>query len=293
MPRAFQERIDCFVPSLPAISGELVSACEISAVPPLSDLDCPSKIDIPPIVIPPPSFNFGCYKPTMTVHMGYNTCSLVGSERIRTSITHDVPKSLHAGVVGISTCPTSGASATVDFPNMAETGFCEPHFNIDLNLPCVSVKLSGDGGYWLPPDWVGGVLVRGGKTIVVTASSVTENCDYRFEIAFGLNCPQISGDTGTVYAGTELKIKTFVLPDYTSSLCSYDIWTDLTLGINACFNVICSVSLDGGNVLHVWQRALQFQAGVLMDVGDCTEITGTTPGPTPDCPEAPQDPDAG
>lgn len=100
MSRAFPPRSGCPVPDIPAIVGNLVVSCNVSDPP----APC---IRFPDILLPfPPSFDYGCYEPSVSVIVQ--------------------PASV-----------TPNLQVVLDYPKSAETSVCNPRFNFKIKFPSV------------------------------------------------------------------------------------------------------------------------------------------------------------
>lgn len=235
MGNAFPYRSDCPVPSVEAITGDLVSSCSIDSAD--EPTFCFPFERVP--LVPPPSADFGCYG-ISTINAGahYNNCLVtadldlnIGPGPLGPNIAGNLLAALGSDVLrsAIDECSRFVFEADVTYPNFNETGFCEPVFNFDLGIPCPPIKMDADNPAF-DPQTEPGIKVTGGKTIIITNSSVSMDCSYDFHIA-------------------------------------------LNLGIDASFCFVCDVSLVSSSSLVVKKRCIQFKKGVLMGFNDCVVQT--------------------
>jgi hypothetical protein len=272
MSNAFPEHSDCPVPSIEAIEGSLVSSCQIDDAP-YPEFCFPFQ-DIP--LIPPPSFDFGCYPLGIVTGSGhYNNCLVVaqlefviGEGPLGPNIAGNLLAALGSDVIksAIAECSEFHFSGGVTYPNFAETGYCEPNFNFDFGIPCIPIKQATAGKF---VQWQGPMkfAVTGGRTMTITNTQIDMPCDYNFSFNTELPCAHIEGK-GTVFGSThaddprmDVKVTEVVFDD----LCYYLVSIDLFLGVTSDFCVVTDVSVDSsGHVQSVSKLHCYFVKGVLM-----------------------------
>ncbi len=162
MSRAFPARSDCPVPSVSAIAGLLVSSCKVDP-PPAPIFQFPIFAQPLPN---PPSFNFGCYAPSLAVTVATNQTIpyFHGSIGYPSGATTGKcePKFLFNIGFPASNCPdiSASASVTVLAPDASPSAKlkvtksdCNFQFKLDLGIPgngaCIDVETVGplfDGG---------------------------------------------------------------------------------------------------------------------------------------------------
>lgn len=154
MGRAFPPHPGCPVPSVSAITGELVSSCRID--PPADPI---YNFPIFSFPIPnPPSYNFGCYRP---------------SARTTVALNQPVPY----------------FSATVKFPRSSDTGNCEPNFRFNIGFPaanCPDISASGSI-HLLPPGHSPSLSLKVHKS--------SAHCGFNFKLTIGIpggECTSVS-----------------------------------------------------------------------------------------------------
>lgn len=153
MGRAFPARSGCPVPSMSAIAGYLVSSCKVD--PPPEPIFQFPIFDKP--LANPPSFDFGCYAPSLVTHAFLNQV-------------------------------TPFVNGTVTFPKTTETGQCEPLFTFNVGFPaanCPDVSTSASITL-LPPTASPSVKLK------VTKSS---DCSFAFNLSIGIpggTCVEVS-----------------------------------------------------------------------------------------------------
>lgn len=154
MGRAFPPHPGCPVPSVSAITGELVSSCRID--PPADPI-----FNFPIFAMPipnPPSFNFGCYRPSATANVAFNQ-------------------------------PVPYFSATVKFPRSSDTGNCEPKFRFNVGFPaanCPDISASGSI-HLLPPGHSPSLNLKVHKN--------SDTCAFNFKLEIGIpggQCTSVS-----------------------------------------------------------------------------------------------------
>ena len=294
---AFPSHSDCDVPSVEAIEGSLVSSCDIDDAP--NPTYCFPFQDIP--LIPPPSFDFGCYQmatPTGSAH--YNNCLLIADLIFSFGpgpLGHDIAGNLLAAIgsdaikAAIAECSAFTFDATLSYPNMAETGYCVPQFNFDLGIPCPQISMrTGDDMRFVDPGLPGPLIkITGGQDIVVTGDSITADCAHNFQFNLNIPCASIDGSGGTALEGDAYEdplITLNITQDPTDSLCSYNLSVSLTLGSDDIFCVLKSISLTSTvpslQADYVYEH-LYFNKGVLTartDVAtDCGNRVDRIPWP--------------
>jgi hypothetical protein len=197
MSRAFPERSDCIVPSIPAVSGSLVSSCLIENPPP------PTFIIDPPFV-PPTTFDFGCYE-----------------TKLLTSVT---------GIIYTDTAPlpTNLVNANVFYPHFDETGVCEPNIDIDFKVPCTAISQKGNITFFpanVPPAYL------------VTSSRNSEVCEHTFDVNLNIPCPEITGSISVHTAflmSTSGKIE--VSQSATPNGCAFNLDLDINVQCPTFYN---------------------------------------------------------
>ena len=142
--RAFPIRSGCATPSVSAISGLLVSSCKVDP-PPQPIFQFP--IFSAPLANPP-SFDFGCYAPSVSVE----------------TLTNQV---------------TPFLNASVGFPQSAETGQCQPEFMFKIGFPAANCPdISGSASVTLlPPN------TSPSASLKITKST---NCSFKFDLSLGI-----------------------------------------------------------------------------------------------------------
>lgn len=145
MGRAFPPHPGCPVPSVSAITGVLVSSCKID--PPADPI-----FSFPIFAMPipnPPSFNFGCYKPTAVATVAFNQV-------------------------------TPYFSATIRFPRSSDTGNCQPQLKFNVGFPasnCPDISASGSI-HLLPP--------RTSPSLSLSVHKASDSCSFRFKLSIGI-----------------------------------------------------------------------------------------------------------
>lgn len=220
MGRAFPPRPDC--PDVPTSEA-------IDVTPFTFDTDLPPLItefpiwDFPPPE--PPSFDFGCYSPTITS--------------------------------AFSSTGTPKFVASIAFPKSAETGTCEPSFDFDVCIPCPDMEVTkqeiktgipelniqfqkpGDPCTWefefditVPPCAtieVGTVTIDEGPTPEITNVAFNktseEECTTEFDLEIKVPPCVTVGTTSAISAGPVPKINKFKATK--STPCNQDFELDL------------------------------------------------------------------
>lgn len=154
MGRAFPPHDDCPVPSVSAITGVLVSSCKVD-----DPADPIYSFPIFSMPIPnPPSYNFGCYRPSAKTTVAFNQV---------------VPY----------------FSADVKFPRSSDTGNCEPKFRFNIGFPasdCPDISASASI-HLLPPGHSPSVNLKVHKS--------STNCSFDFKLDIGIpggQCTSVS-----------------------------------------------------------------------------------------------------
>lgn len=282
MANAFQFKPDCPVPEIAAISGTLISSCSLGSseiLPPPPQEFCYTIERIP--IIPPPSFNFGCYRSFMQGTAQYGFCLVTASLALEIGpgpLTGPIAGDLIAAIgseaisSALAGCSNPTLDATVSYPNFGETGFCEPVYNIDLTIPCPKVKITGQASFTKEDPLK--MKVTGGDTITIGAENISVDCSKNFNVDLSIPCPLFVVDIEDVVEGTDtdpiIDLEINLLPDPPEETrCRYVFDLTLTLGITTSFSFVCFVSSTGSGLVVRYQK-LTFRKGVLTLVGSCT-----------------------
>jgi hypothetical protein len=205
MGRAFPPHAGCPVPSMSAITGILVSSCQID--PPADPI---YSFPIFAMPIPnPPSYNFGCYRPIIHASALTNQVVPFFSAILRfphSSVTGNCQPDFRFNVgFPASNCPDISASAKIKIipaasPSISlkvskSPGACNFNFKLDIGIPggtCTSVNLEETD---LPPF----VLHNGDSFFVDTIVDISKSTDGACALyTLKFNDVKITLDTTTV-----------------------------------------------------------------------------------------------